>query len=84
MLFRELSKEVRSDGGLGDVVAGESVDVDVAELEGSVGALSVSLSSCAGGTGGFPCRGSSIVPDSAICLCSPVESPSRRGFARWH
>jgi hypothetical protein len=79
MLFTELSREVRSDGGLGDIVAIESVDVDAAELEGSVDAFSMSLSSCAGGTGGFPCKSSSMVSDSAICLCSPrLRTPAQR------
>jgi hypothetical protein len=70
MLFGELSKEVRSDGGFGDVVAGESVDVNAGELEGSANVLSLSFGSCAGGTGGLSCSGSSIVPDSGICLLS--------------
>jgi hypothetical protein len=71
MLLGELSKELRSDGGFGDVVSGGSVDVDAGKHEGSVDALSVSLSSWAGRTGGLSCRGSSIIPDSAICLYSP-------------
>jgi hypothetical protein len=49
MLFGELSKEVRSDGGLGDVVAGGTVDVKAGELERSSVACSVSLGSCASG-----------------------------------
>jgi hypothetical protein len=70
MLLGELSKELRSDGGLGDVVAKESVPADAVALEGSAEALSVSLGSCAGTTGGLSCRGSSIVPDSAAGLYS--------------
>jgi hypothetical protein len=60
MLFGELSKELRSDGGLGDVAAGESVPADAVALEGSADALSVILGSCAGAAGGLSCRGSSI------------------------
>ena len=63
MLFGELSKELRSDGGLGDVLAGQSVPADAVALEGSADALSVSLGSCAGTTRGPSCRDSSIVPD---------------------
>src|SRR5271156_781637 len=68
MLLGELSKELHSDGGLRDVVAKESVPADAVSLEGSVDALSVSLGSCAGTTGGLSCRGSSIVPNSATSL----------------
>jgi hypothetical protein len=77
MLLGELSKELRSDGGLGDVVAKESVSVavpaDAVPLEGSADAVSVSLGSCAGTTGGLSCRGSSIVPDSATGLYSHYQ-----------
>jgi hypothetical protein len=69
MLFGGLSKELRSDGGLGDVVAGKSVPADPVALKGSA----VSLGSCAGTTGGLSCRGSSIVPDSAVGLCSHCQ-----------
>ena len=61
MLFGALSKELRSDGGLGDGAAGQSVPADAVALEGSADALSVILGSCAGTTGGLSCRGSSIV-----------------------
>ena len=73
MVFGELSKEVRSDGGLGEVVAGGSAGADVGGLEGLVGALSILLGSCAGRTRGLSCVGSSIVPDSAVCLCLLTE-----------
>ena len=67
MVFGELSKEVRSDGGLGDVVAGGAAVSKVGELGESTDALSVSICSCAGGSAGLSCRGSSIIADSVIC-----------------
>jgi hypothetical protein len=73
MLFGELSKELRNDGGLRGVAAGESVPADAVALEGSANALSVTLGSCAGTTGGLSCRGSSIVLDSAVGLCSHCQ-----------
>jgi hypothetical protein len=73
MLFGGLSKELRSDGGLGYVAAGESVPADAVVLEGSADALSVILGSCAGTAGGLSCRGSSIVPDPAVRLCSHCQ-----------
>src|SRR3954470_17265392 len=73
MLFGELSNESRSDGGLGDVVAEESVPANAVAVEGSVNALSILLGSCAGTTGGLSCKGSSIVSDSAVGLCSPCQ-----------
>jgi hypothetical protein len=73
ILFGELSKELRSVGGLRDVAAGESVPADAVAFEGSADALSVILGSCAGTTGGPSCRGSSIVLDSAVGLCSHCQ-----------
>jgi hypothetical protein len=66
MLFRELSNEVRSDGGFGEVVTVESADSEAGKLDVWVDTLSVSLRPCAGATGGLSVRGSSIVPDSVI------------------
>ena len=66
MLFGELSKEVRSDGGFGEVVIGESADADAGKLGSWVDTPSASVKPCAGATGGLSGRGSSIVPDPAI------------------
>jgi hypothetical protein len=69
-MFGELSNELRSDGGLGDVVAAQFIPAAAVALEVSADTLSVSLGSGAGATGGLSCEGSSIVPDSAVRLCS--------------
>lgn len=66
MLFGELSREVRNDGGFGQVVAVESADAEEGKLDGWVDTLSVSLRSCAGATGQLSVRGSSILPASAV------------------
>ena len=75
MMFGELSKEVRSDGGLGEVVAGGSALSELGELGESMDTLSASICSCAGGTAELSCRGSSITADSVICSSSSCLEP---------